>query len=101
MRLDENTQGPQVNPGVSSDVEALTVEVARLNSHRFIRMHNSLPKLLAFNFARGLAFGLGTVIGASILVSLLGFFLAQIDFIPIIGEWAAALLQQLNLDEAN
>ncbi len=100
MRLDDNEQGPVVNPDLRSDLDALTLEVARLNSHRFVRMHNSLPKLLAFNFARGLAFGLGTVIGASILVSLLGYFLAQIDFIPIVGEWAAALLEQLNLAQS-
>ncbi|MEM9434700.1 MAG: DUF5665 domain-containing protein [Pseudomonadota bacterium] len=94
------------NPGQSTqeasaqvnDLAALTAEVARLNSHRFVRMHNSVPKLLAFNFARGLAFGLGTVVGASILVSLLAFFLAQIDFIPYIGEWAAQLVDQLELE---
>jgi hypothetical protein len=30
-----------------------------------------------------------------VLVSVLGFFLAQIDFIPIVGEWASQLAEQI------
>ncbi len=63
-----------------------------MNSHRFIRMHNSLAKLIWFNFMRGLAFGLGSVIGATVLVSVLVYFLRGIDFIPIIGDWATEVL---------
>jgi len=63
-----------------------------MNSHRFIRMHNSLPKLIWFNFMRGLAFGLGSVIGATVLVSVLVYLLREINFIPIIGEWATEIL---------
>ena len=62
-----------------------------MNSHRFIRMHNSLPKLIWFNFMRGLAFGLGSVIGATVLVSVLVYLLREINFIPIIGEWATEI----------
>ena len=63
-----------------------------MNSHRFIRMHNSLSKLIWFNFMRGLAFGLGSVIGATVLVSILVYLLRGIDFIPIIGDWATEVL---------
>ncbi|MBL4751902.1 MAG: hypothetical protein JKX71_15225 [Amylibacter sp.] len=63
-----------------------------MNSHRFIRMHNSLSKLIWFNFMRGLAFGLGSVIGATLLVSVLVYLLRGIDFIPIIGDWATEVL---------
>ncbi len=63
-----------------------------MNNHRFIRMHNSLTKLIWFNFMRGLAFGLGSVIGATVLVSLLVYLLRNIDFIPIIGDWATEVL---------
>ncbi len=63
-----------------------------MNRHRFIRMHNSLPKLIWFNFMRGLAFGLGSVIGATVLVSVLVYLLREINFIPIIGDWATEVL---------
>jgi hypothetical protein len=75
-----------------NDLASLRKEVAHLNSHRFIRMHNSLPRLMWFNFMRGLAFGLGSVIGATVLVSVVVYFLSQINFIPIIGDWATEVL---------
>ena len=58
-------------------------------------MHNSLWRLLMFNFLRGLAFGLGTVLGASALLSLVLWSLSQIEFLPIIGEWAAEIARQM------
>jgi hypothetical protein len=78
-----------------AELAALRSEVARLNSHRFIRIQNSVPRMLMFQLGRGLAFGLGTVIGASVVVSLVAYFLAQINFVPIIGEWAADVAEQI------
>ena len=81
--------------GTRDELIALRKEIAQLNSHRFIRLHNSLPKVIGFNLLRGLAFGLGTVLGATILVSVLGLFLSNIDFIPIVGEWAVKIANQM------
>lgn len=78
-----------------SDVARLADEVALLNAHSFITLHNRPWRLLGFQFAKGLAFGLGTVIGASILVSAIAVALAQIEFLPIIGEWAAEIARQM------
>ena len=80
---------------LASEVHALRTEIRKLNSHRFVRIHNDLPRLLAFNFARGLAVGLGTVLGASVLLSVLVWSLSQIEFLPIIGEWAAEIARQM------
>ena len=70
------------------EIRSLRAEVQRLNDHNFIKVQNSTRRMLTFMLMRGLALGLGTVIGASVLVSILAFVRAQIDFIPIIGEWA-------------
>lgn len=86
-------------PDMTEEISALRQELARLNAHRFIRMHNSLAGLVTFRFLSGLAFGLGTVVGATILVSLLALFLSTIDFIPIIGEWAGEIAQQIAVGE--
>lgn len=71
-------------------------ELERLNNSRFMRMHNSVPHLLLIQLIKGLALGLGTVIGATLVVSLAVTFLTNIDFIPIIGEWAAQIAVQMN-----
>jgi hypothetical protein len=80
------------------EIRALRREVERLNGHRFIAIHNSMARLLAFRFAQGLAVGLGTVIGATALVSVLAYALAQIDFLPILGEWARILAEEIGAE---
>lgn len=77
------------------EIRALRMEVRRLNDHRFIKVQNSPPRMLGFMLLRGLALGLGTVVGASVLVSVVIFFLSKIDFIPIIGDWAADVAEQI------
>ena len=84
-----------VDDDLKSEIRALREEVAQLNSHRFVVIHNSTPRLLAFRFAQGLALGLGTVIGATALVSVVAYVLAQIDFVPILGEWAQILAEEI------
>ncbi|WP_412507348.1 DUF5665 domain-containing protein [Roseovarius sp. SYSU LYC5161] len=78
-----------------AEIRGVRAELAQLNSHRFIRMHNSLWRVIAFNLARGLAFGLGTVMGASVLLSFIVWSLSQIEFLPIIGEWASEIARQM------
>jgi hypothetical protein len=80
-------------------IARLTQEVERLNTHRFVTMHNSLWRLVWFQFARGLAFGLGSVLGATILVSIVAWWVAQIEFIPIIGDWAAQIVDRIELEK--
>ncbi|WP_438990679.1 DUF5665 domain-containing protein [Lentibacter sp.] len=76
-------------------IERLTQELERLNTHRFVRVHSSTWRLLSFQFMRGLAFGLGSVIGATLLVSTLVWWASQIEFIPVIGGWAHQLVEDV------
>lgn len=75
-------------------IARLSDEVAKLNAHRFIRVQNSLWRLVVFQFVRGLAFGLGSVIGATLLVSIIGWWLSQFEFLPIIGDWMVVLADE-------
>ena len=73
---------------LAAEMASLKAEVVRLNKNRFVRLHRSIPGMFFAQFLRGLAFGLGSVVGATILVSFLVYALSQINFIPVIGEWA-------------
>lgn len=75
------------------ELAALRAELQFLNTHRFVRIHNSFWRLMLFQFLRGLAFGLGTVLGATILVSIIVYSLSSIDFIPVVGEWARQIAE--------
>ena len=94
MSKDENPN--QVN--VAEEIEALRREVERLNSHRFIRIQNSPWRLFGYRFMSGLFTGFGTVIGATLLVSLVVYWLQGIDWIPVIGDWAAEIASRIERD---
>lgn len=81
--------------GLASEVRALREELARLNGHGFVRVYNSVPRFLAFNFIKGLVVGLGTVLGATLLLSVLAWSVSQIEFLPIVGEWASEIARQM------
>lgn len=101
--MSEEPDGKPTNalPDLHADLKALKEEMQLLNTHRFVRIHNSMWRLISFQFIRGLAFGLGSVIGATILVSLLAYSLRSIDFIPIIGEWAKQIVEMITQNGTN
>ena len=76
-------------------IKHLEKAITDLRKHNFFRMYDSLWRLIFFSLIRGLASGLGWVIGATILVYLLTIILSQIGFIPILGEWASRLIEQI------
>lgn len=80
---------------LARQIAALRAEVATLNNHRFVRIQNSPLRLVGQRFALGLVAGLGSVVGATFLVSVLVYFLSQIDFVPIIGEWAKTIVADI------
>ena len=82
---------PAADGGLDAEVRALRQELAHLRRHRMVLLYQSVPQVLLFKFAMGMAVGLGTVIGATVLLSLIVWLLSQIEFIPIIGEWAIQL----------
>lgn len=94
MRRDSEPE--RATPDLTAEVRALRDEVAQMNAHRFIRLHDSLWKLGLFQLYRGLAFGLGSVLGATLLVAIVIRLLGSIDFIPVLGDWAQQIIDYLN-----
>lgn len=76
-------------------LEALTEEVRRFNEHRFVKIQNSPGRLILFQMMRGLALGLGTLMGATVLVSLLAWWASQVSFIPVIGDWLTQIVDEI------
>lgn len=78
-----------------SETEQLKQEIERLNNHKFLRVHDSYLKMMFYQLLRGISFGLGSVLGATILVSFVGFWLSKIEFIPLIGDYAAQIATEI------
>ncbi len=76
-------------------LDRVAVAIDRLADRKFISREDSTFKMLWAQFIRGMAFGLGSFLGATILVSILILLLARIEFVPIIGDLAARILLQI------
>ncbi|MCO8143864.1 DUF5665 domain-containing protein [Rhodovulum tesquicola] len=93
--MPDPTPAPRPDTDLASEVAALRREVQALNGQRFFVIHGSVRRILAVQFLRGLAMGFGTVVGATALVSIIAYSLSQIDFIPVIGEWAGQVAREI------
>ena len=78
-----------------NEIKNLIEAIKSLNNNNLFKIYNSTKKILFVSFLKGLASGLGWIIGATILVSILTFALSQIQFIPILGEWVSKLITEI------
>ena len=78
-----------------NEIKKLSDSIKSLNNSNIFKIYNSTKKILFVSFLKGLASGLGWIIGATILVSILTFALSQIQFIPILGEWVSKLITEI------
>ena len=78
-----------------NEIKKLSEAIKRLNNNNIFKIYNSTKKILFISFLKGLSSGLGWIIGATILVSILTFALSQIQFIPILGEWVSKLITEI------
>ena len=77
------------------DIKKLSEAIKSLNNNNIFKIYNSTKKILFISFLKGLASGLGWIIGATILVSLLTYILSQIEFIPILGDIVSQLIEEI------
>ena len=73
--------------------QSLADALEELKDHNFMKIHESAWKFMYYNLLRGLAIGLGSVVGATVLVTIFIQILAQFEFIPIIGNWAHEVIE--------
>ena len=63
---------------------------------KYNQIHRSRKEMLFNNFLGGIAWSLGTIIGATIIVGILGFILTKIDIIPIIGSFISQIIEVIS-----
>ncbi|MDG4647973.1 DUF5665 domain-containing protein [Roseibacterium sp. SDUM158017] len=81
--------------GLDAEVRALREELAHLRRHRMFVIYQSVPRVLLLRFATGMAAGFGTVVGATLLLSVIVWALSQVEFVPIIGDWAVRISDEI------
>ncbi len=98
--MSEQDDEMQAQQARQVDIERELVELRaamdKLNNQKFFRMHSNWFRFMWMSLVRGLFVGLGSVIGATLLLYFLVEFLSNIDFIPIIGEWGKEIVEIIN-----
>jgi len=95
MKYGEATMDQDPDNAIGVELELLRAEVKRLNEQRYFRYESSFFWVAVWSLARGLFFGLGSALGATILLAFLVRMLGSIDFIPILGDWANQIIEQI------
>ena len=85
----------QIQEKNDNEIKKLSEAIKSLNNNNIFKIYHSIKKILFISFLKGLVSGLGWIIGATILVSILTFALSQIQFIPILGEWVSKLITEI------
>tara|TARA_A100001011_G_scaffold340844_1_gene373289 strand:- start:1987 stop:2274 length:288 start_codon:yes stop_codon:yes gene_type:complete len=83
----------------NKEVKELKDAIKNFNNHNFFKIYNSIRTILYVSFLKGLVSGLGWILGATILVSLLTYTLSQIEFIPILGDLVSQLISEIEAFE--
>ena len=83
----------------SKELKELRESIKNFNNHNFFKIYNSIRTILFVSFLKGLVSGLGWILGATILVSLLTYTLSQIEFIPILGDLVSQLITEIEAFE--
>lgn len=62
-------------------------------------VERSFGRMILYNFFGGIVWGLGVLIGTTIIFALIAYFVTKVDFVPIFGEFAARVIEnaQTNL----
>ncbi len=78
------------------EVKGLSKEVRKLKELEFIKVFKHPTKFIFFSFLKGLAVGFGSVLGASLVVGIFVYLLAQISLVPIVGGFVEDIVGQID-----
>ncbi|MFH1218591.1 MAG: DUF5665 domain-containing protein [Candidatus Peregrinibacteria bacterium] len=87
------------NPSIqlAQEVKTLSKEIARMKSLDYLQVFRHPVKFMWFAFLKGLMVGFGSVLGASVLVGIFVYLVAQISFVPVIGGFVEDVIEQVGI----
>lgn len=78
------------------EINKLTKQVERFQDLEVMYVYKKPFKFLGFALLKGLMIGFGSVLGASFLVGLFIYLVAQIQLVPFVGDFVNGVLQELD-----
>ena len=85
---------------LAKEMKELTTEITRLKDMDFMQVFKHPWKFLWYSFLKGLMIGFGSVLGASVLVGLFIYLLAQVRLVPILGDFVQDVIDQIQTEQS-
>lgn len=77
------------------EIQSIHNELSAIKASPLLKTYESISNALFLQFVKGIFFGFGSFLGATIVVSIVVYLLSNIEFIPIIGEWVKSILLEI------
>jgi len=89
----------ELDKGLIKEMNNLSKEVGNLKRLEFVKILKHPWKFLWLSFLKGLMVGFGSVLGASVLVAIFVYIIAQISLVPILGDFVDDLFSEINIQD--
>jgi hypothetical protein len=83
---------------LAQEVKTLSKEIRKLKNQEFLKVFKNPWRFMWYSFLKGLMVGFGSVLGASVLVGIFFFLIAQVSLVPVLGDFIEEILVQIQLD---
>lgn len=90
----------KVEKELAEEVKKLTKEIQKLKDSEFLKVFAHPWKFMGFSLLKGMMVGLGSIIGATVLVGLLIYLLSKISLVPIIGDFVKDIMNQIQTESS-
>ena len=88
----------EVTLKLAKEVAKLSKNIKHLeDNEKAFKVIGNPWKLMWFSLLKGLMVGFGSVLGATVIVAIFVYVLAQIEFVPILGAWVSQIIEQVGM----
>ena len=78
-----------------SEIRLLAKEVKNIKNMEVVKIFNHPWRFLSLALMKGIMVGFGSVLGATVFLSIFVYLLAQISFVPVIGDFVGAVMEEI------
>jgi len=80
---------------LAREINLLATEVKKLKHMEVIKIFKHPWKFLGLSMLKGIMVGFGSVLGATVFLSIFIYLLARISFVPIVGDFVEAVIGEV------
>lgn len=82
-----------------SDIDKLAKELKNAKELRIVQIYESRWKLFTYNMYIGILRGIGSVLGATVVIGAIAFFLSYFQAVPIVGKVINEFLNSIDYNQ--